>query len=110
MAENNLVNIERKTKMDNNREYAIKLQMNMVLTVDSNEWYYGQKKNFNNREKKLLVTSCVPSDATKMETYSKEINEHFIWMQSHERDTLKKKKRLFYVDRDLFKNQDFRFS
>lgn len=92
----------------NNIAYAPILDI--VLSVDSNEWYYGRKANIRNEEKRILVTSCVPSSATKLEAYATYVNEHFLWMQGHERDTLKRKKRSFYIDRDLFKSEEFRFS
>ena len=84
--------------------------IDVVLSVDSREWYYGRKANVNDSNKKILVKSCVPSNSTKTEEYSRFINDLFLWMQTRERDTLKRKKRSFYVDIDLFKSESFKFS
>lgn len=84
--------------------------LDLILSVDSNEWYYGKKSNLRNEEKRVLIKSCVPSSSMKLESYASYVNDHFLWMQGHERDTLKRKKRIFYVDADLFKNDWFKFS
>lgn len=81
----------------------------IILSVDSSEWYYGQKSNLKNEEKRILIKTYVPAGSMKLDFYTIYVNEHFLWMQSHERDTLKRKKRNFYVDKDLFKSQSFKF-
>lgn len=76
--------------------------LDVVLTVDSSIWYYGRKCNFSNLEKRKLITFPVSENSTKTAAYARSINEYFAWINSHERDTAKRKKRIFYVDTDLF--------
>lgn len=92
-----------------NRQSSFYVPVELILSVDTNEWYYGQKKNIRNKEKRILIKTYVPANSMKSEQYSKYVNEHFLWMQGHERDTLKRKKREFYVDRELFLSEDFKF-
>lgn len=76
--------------------------VDLILSVDSNEWYYGKKQNVNNKAKKVLITAPISEKAVKNTAFANYINDHFIWMQWHERDTAKRKKRVLYVDKDLF--------
>lgn len=76
--------------------------VDLILSVDTNEWYYGKKQNLRNKEKRVLITQFVSEKATKIPAYANYINDHLIWMQNRERDTAKRKKRTFYVDKDLF--------
>ena len=80
----------------------------IVLSVDSNEWYYGRPESRTDPLKRILVSSPIPLDATFSEQQAHEINNYFIWTESHERDTIKKKKRPLYVDRGFFINPSFR--
>lgn len=76
--------------------------IDLILSVDSNEWYYGKKQNVNNKEKKVLVTAPIAENTMKNQELANYVNSHFSWMQWHEKDTAKKKKRVLYVDKDLF--------
>ena len=82
---------------------------NPILTVDNDEWYFGRQENLTNKEKRILVKQVVKPEAIISNSIAKSINEYFLWLESHEKDTVKKKKRPFYVDRGFFINQDFSF-
>ena len=86
-----------------------KLLEDVVISVDSNEWYYGLSKNRTDPTKRILVKGIVLKDSVLSSTYANAINSIYIWTCSHERDTIKKKKRPFYTDRTLFVNPNFSF-
>lgn len=74
----------------------------IVLSVDNREWYYGRPENSMLPNKKVLITHIIsPKDVISYQ-YADEINRYFLWIQSHEKDTSKRKKRSFYVDIGFF--------
>ena len=83
--------------------------LRIVLSVDSNEWYYGRPENRKDPDKRILVTGLVSENAIVSIQYAKEINDYFLWTSERERDTAKRKKRPLYVDRGFFINEDFSF-
>lgn len=74
----------------------------VVLSVDNEEWYYGKRENVNDRSKKILVKEPVSENNIVSVAHVKEINDIFRWIESHERDSAKKKKRPLYVDECFF--------
>lgn len=83
--------------------------LRVVLSVDSDEWYYGREENRKNPEKKILVEGIVSEEVVVSPQCAKEINDYFRWTSTREKDTAKKKKRPLYVDRGFFINEDFTF-
>ena len=81
--------------------------LGVVLSVDSDEWYYGRSEHRQDPDKRVLVKNIVSENAIISSKYAKEINEYFLWTKEHERDTAKKKKRPLYVDKAFFVNPNF---
>ena len=73
--------------------------LKIVLSVDNDEWYYGREENRTKPEKRMLVESAIPESRFVSPVQAKEINRLFAWTVLHEKETAKKKKRLFYIDR-----------
>ena len=74
----------------------------IVLSVDSDEWYYGNPKHRLDPEHRVKITGLVDAKTIVSQQYASFINEIFLYLQNRERDTLKRKKRDFYVDRSFF--------
>lgn len=70
----------------------------IIISVDNNEWYYGQRKNVNDKSKKKPIFSLLRENEVISEKHLNTINSIFQYIQIHERDTLKKKRRSLYVD------------
>lgn len=71
----------------------------VVLSVDDNEWYYGREENRTKPDKRILVEAAIPEIRFVSLNRAIEINELFAWTVLHEKETSKKKKRPFYIDR-----------
>ena len=74
----------------------------VILSVDSNEWYYGRPENRLNFEKRVLIDNIVSEDNIVSAAHAKEINDYFKWVEFHEKDTVKRKRRPLYVDKGFF--------
>ena len=74
------------------------------ISVDNNEWYYGRPEHRSDPNKRILIKNVVPENLVVSPHHANEINEYFLWTNEHERDTAKKKKRPFYVDKSFFVN------
>lgn len=73
----------------------------IIISVDNNEWYYGKKENRTNIQKRKLLLTPVSDYEAINQRYATTINEIFSYVQFHEKDTTKRKKRLFYIDNTL---------
>ena len=71
----------------------------VILSVDNDEWYYGREENRKKPEKRILVEAAIPEIRFASPIRAREINELFAWTVLHEKETSKKKKRPFYIDR-----------
>lgn len=76
--------------------------LRVILSVDSNEWYYGRPENRKNPEKRVLITGLVSENSIISNQYAKDINDYFLWTSYREKDTAKRKKRQLYVDKGFF--------
>ena len=72
--------------------------LNVYLSVDNDEWYYGRPENRNDPSKRTLMKGVVREDTFISTQDAKSINEYYIWIEAHEKETVKKKKRPFYID------------
>lgn len=76
--------------------------LNVYLSVDNDEWYYGRLENRSDSSKRTLVKGVVREDAFISSQDAKSVNEYYLWIETHEKDTAKKKKRPFYIDNGFF--------
>lgn len=75
---------------------------NVIVSVDSSEWYYGRREFLTDNSNRTLVREPVSENDIVSAIHAREINDLLAWIDSHERDTMKKKKRLLYVDVGFF--------
>lgn len=82
----------------------------VVLSVDSNKWFYGRKSVLTDQKEQLLMKGYIPAEAFASPEFSKEVNIYYCWVVKHEKDTAKKKARSLYIDREFLLNGNYKWS
>ena len=77
--------------------------MNVVLSVDGDEWYYGRPENRLDHTKRKLISGYIQEDQAVSKQIATTINELFNFVTMREHDTLKRKARSLYVDANLLR-------
>jgi len=76
--------------------------LDIVLSVDNDEWYFGKPENRTKAENRRLMKREVSSEEIVSPIHVKQLNDLFYWTETHEKESLKRKKRPLYVDNGFF--------
>lgn len=90
-----------------NKSISSPALLDVVLSLNSSEWFYGRKKIIDDPNQKLLMKGYIPSEAFISPQYATEINEYYCYIIGHEHDTAKRKARPFYIDKAFLVNGDY---